>query len=262
MAEAARRAGRPALFFDFGDDDTPTPLPYGLLYRPSLQRRRRGPREEAAPAPCRRVGTASSPLAKRDLPRVGFCGYVAPPWKRLLMRVRGQQRNVIGHRLRAAALGSLRHAAAAGRIEADLVVHRQFGGGFLRFRDDAERIARTRAAFEQNVLATDYTLCVRGAGNFSVRFYETLSAGRTPLFIDTDCVLPLEDELDWSAHVICVDQGEVDSCGKTLAELHQRTPESVFRQRQEANQRLWETTLEPLAFLRHICRKAMARGTP
>ena len=48
----------------------------------------------------------------------------------------------------------------------------------------------SRLEFVNNILGSDYTVCMRGGGNFSVRFYETLSLGRIPVFIDTDCLLP------------------------------------------------------------------------
>jgi hypothetical protein len=261
MARTARAAGKPALFFDFGDDDSPAELRYGLLYRTSLKRRQKGPREEAMPAPCRRVN-AQGTRPRQVVPRVGFCGYVAGAWKRALMLARGQHRNLLGHRMRARSLRGLNRAAGAGLLETDFIIHRHFGGGFLRFREDAERIETARAKFERNIANTDYTLCVRGAGNFSVRFYETLSAGRTPLLVDTDCVLPLEDEIDWSNHLVRVEEGRAAECGTILTDAHRGTSEKRFEERQESNRRLWETRLEPLAFLRHACAKALTRGTP
>ena len=54
-----------------------------------------------------------------------------------------------------------------------------------------------RFEFIRNILSSDYTLCFRGSGNYSLRFYETLCLGRIPLFINTDCKLPFEDEINW-----------------------------------------------------------------
>ena len=48
-------------------------------------------------------------------------------------------------------------------------------------------------AFIKNMQKCDYTLCVRGTGNYSGRFYMTLNAGRIPVVLDTDVVLPCED---------------------------------------------------------------------
>ena len=43
-----------------------------------------------------------------------------------------------------------------------------------------------------------YVLCPRGDGNQSLRFYETLSAGRIPIIIDTDLKTPLDGQIDLS----------------------------------------------------------------
>jgi hypothetical protein len=44
-----------------------------------------------------------------------------------------------------------------------------------------------------------YVLCPRGDGNQSLRFYETLSAGRIPIIIDTDLKTPLDGQIDLSS---------------------------------------------------------------
>ena len=41
-----------------------------------------------------------------------------------------------------------------------------------------------------------FTLCYRGRGNFSVRFYETLMRGRIPIQINSSSIFPYEDEID------------------------------------------------------------------
>jgi hypothetical protein len=56
--------------------------------------------------------------------------------------------------------------------------------------------------FQDNIKNSHFTLCNRGAGNFSMRFYETLSAGRIPLILDTDLVLPYEDKINWDDFII------------------------------------------------------------
>lgn len=58
--------------------------------------------------------------------------------------------------------------------------------------------------FNENLLNNLYNLCVRGAGNFTYRFFETLSVGRIPIFIDTDTPLPFEDIINYKKHCIYV----------------------------------------------------------
>jgi hypothetical protein len=57
--------------------------------------------------------------------------------------------------------------------------------------------------YKTNLLQSDYILCPRGFGNFSIRFYEALSSGATPLVIDSGSELPqLNDNNFWNSNVI------------------------------------------------------------
>jgi len=52
---------------------------------------------------------------------------------------------------------------------------------------------------------TDYVLCPRGLGNSSIRFYETLSSGATPILIDTNSGLPeMPNEKFWETNILKV----------------------------------------------------------
>lgn len=65
-----------------------------------------------------------------------------------------------------------------------------------------EQRKKTTEEFYKNIEQSLYTFCLRGSGNFSVRFYETLIMGRIPLLIDTDVRLPFHDEIDWNKHCV------------------------------------------------------------
>ena len=49
-----------------------------------------------------------------------------------------------------------------------------------------------------NIKNNVFTFCYRGAGNFSVRFYETLMMGRIPIVINTNCLFPYDDIIDYN----------------------------------------------------------------
>ncbi len=65
-------------------------------------------------------------------------------------------------------------------------------------RDKSTNTLNRRSEFFNSVRDSRYVICPRGDGNQSLRFYETLSAGRVPILIDTKIKLPLEDRLDYS----------------------------------------------------------------
>jgi hypothetical protein len=116
---------------------------------------------------------------------------------------------------------------------------------------------KPREAFWRNVLNNDYTLCMRGGGNFSYRLYEVLAAGRIPLFINTRCVLPLQDEIDWRKHCVWVEEDQMDSAGEILLDFHAKLTPQRFRAIQAANRQLWEHRLSPLAFYQTVVGRAV-----
>jgi len=58
--------------------------------------------------------------------------------------------------------------------------------------------------FYQNIHNSLFTVCVRGMGNYSVRFYQTLAMGRIPILIDTDSVLPFSSEIPYDQFILKV----------------------------------------------------------
>jgi hypothetical protein len=59
--------------------------------------------------------------------------------------------------------------------------------------------------YEKNLLESDYILCPRGFANTSIRFYEALSSGATPILINSGTNLPeLVDSKFWEKNIITV----------------------------------------------------------
>jgi hypothetical protein len=67
--------------------------------------------------------------------------------------------------------------------------------------------------FIKNIQESHFTICNRGNGNYSMRFYQTLSLGRIPVLIDTDLIFPFEDKIDWN-EIIIIGQNETDVINK------------------------------------------------
>jgi hypothetical protein len=65
----------------------------------------------------------------------------------------------------------------------------------------------------KNLYNNEFCFCPRGTGNFSLRFYETLCYGRIPVILDTDTILPFENEINWN---------EIIVIGKDIDELPQK----------------------------------------
>lgn len=89
---------------------------------------------------------------------------------------------------------------ASEMILADFIYRNKYRAGAT---SESQKV-KTTLEFYENIERNLYTFCLRGSGNFSVRFYETLMMGRIPILIDTDVRLPFHKEINWNAHcIIC-----------------------------------------------------------
>jgi hypothetical protein len=129
-----------------------------------------------------------------------------------------------------------------------------FNGAFEGDGIDASLLRRSRRQYVENMFESDYILCTRGKGNYSIRFYETLSSGRIPVFVNTDCVLPFEEWIDWKQYCVWVEEEDISRLPERIAEFHEGLSAGEFKDRQRACRRLWETWLSPFGFFKNLRR--------
>ena len=198
-----------------------------------------------------------------QLPSVGFCGQASVNLMKLGMDiVRGCRRNIqfhLGWRqeepqpvypsayLRARAMKVL----AASPLLTTRFISR------ARYRDgatDDEMREQSSREFYQNIAETDYTLCVRGGGNFSKRFYETLAMGRIPALVDTDCLLPFEPDLPWHDYIVRVSSDDLNSLPRRIADhFASLTPAGLEEQKRKCRQ-MWSEWLSFGNYHRRVAR--------
>lgn len=135
-------------------------------------------------------------------------------------------------------------------LQDDFIERKKYRAGVVT-KEDRQK---TTLEFYNNIKETDYTVCVRGGGNFSVRFYEALAMGRIPIFINTDCILPLADKTNWEKHVVWVEENELDQLEKKVLDFHQQFTPSKFKNLQESNRKLWKEQLTLGGFFTIICK--------
>jgi len=114
---------------------------------------------------------------------------------------------------------------------------------------DEERIISTLEFFK-NLNSSPYVFCLRGAGNFSVRFYEALALGKIPVLMDTDVQLPLEGLIPWDDHLCRV--GVDQDLTTVLLNFHKSHNDHSFKKLQEANRKLYENYLVRHAYFCHL----------
>ena len=217
--------------------------------------------EDPLPAAC---GGQVRMRDKHALPQVGFCGQAGSSRARHVARAaRVQLRKAQWrlHRLaweptpfehtwfRQRVLDTFANSAA---VATNYVLRTQYRAGIANAQTKNDLAEQSRREFVENVLGTDYTLCVRGGGNFSLRFYEALALGRIPILIDTDCAIPFSDLIDWRRFIPWVDAHDLHEAPQIVADFHARFSNEEFRAHQLACRQLWVDRLSPDGFFGHF----------
>lgn len=173
------------------DNSQPFIVPDNVrFYRTSILKSQMVKNEYLLPYIWQCENTAFPPLPKTEYPIVGFCGLLSEP------RIK-----------------TLRLINQCPQIKPNFIIRHQFWGG----RPDAPDLI---ADFLENIRTSHFTMCNRGAGNFSMRFYQTLSCGRIPVLVNTDMIFPYEDEIDWGSVIVIANTEEelvekIVECWKT-----------------------------------------------
>lgn len=108
----------------------------------------------------------------------------------------------------------------------------------------------TEKEFHNNIQSNLFTFCMRGGGNFSIRFYETLAHGRIPFYLDTDTQLPLENQIDWDRHIFRFKPE--DNLQEIQVKFLAFTRYNDLEQMQLKNRLLWENSLSREAYARQL----------
>lgn len=268
LAEDASRQGKRILVWFRGDLPPVIPFPNAVVFKCALNRSRRKRNHFAAPYfiddPTTEFSGGEIILREKGRePKVGFCGYAAVKPMKLAYSIAANCTSylkvLLGRSnyesvpiipatvLRARALNLLSRNKS---INANFVVRDKYRAGI---KEKTSRTLQTATKeFFDNINDSDYVLCVRGYGNWSVRFYETLACGRIPIFIDTDCVLPFDFALDWKKYCVWVDVAKVTCIAEIVSDFHARLTSNGFLELQQACRRLWKERLSLAGFMSHL----------
>ncbi len=193
------------------------------------------------------------PSAKKELPIVGFCGHASlsniKRGKEIAKCVLENSKRFIKNPFRtdyeplfASAFQRaclLKLFERAQNINCNFIYRENYRAG----AKTEQSLEQTTKEYYKNIKNSDYIICLRGAGNFSVRFYETLMMGKIPIFVNTDCLLPFDDKINWKKHVVWVEWHERKHIAKIVANFHSNISNEAFIRMQIDNRNLWKNTL-------------------
>lgn len=207
---------------------------------------------------------------KRERPVVGFCGLAGGRWYQLAYRLLKLEIAKVAFHLgtrqwepppfepslfRRNALLPLCNDK---RVVSHFIFRNRYRAGYRAKKKDP--FHPTRMEYVRNMLESDYIVCLRGGGNYSVRFYETLSMGRIPVFVDTDCILPYDHLLDYRKFVVWVDGAEMSRIAENILDFHAALSSEAFVQLQLDCRELWRSYLSEDGFWQHFATHFFGSG--
>ncbi|MDO8482920.1 MAG: exostosin family protein [bacterium] len=267
FSDLSIKSGKPILVFAPGDFPTDVKISNAVVFKYSAYRRFIKPNEIIMPPPVEDllVGRTFVPRKKEIRPTVGFCGWAMSSGVRqavifaikyfmadlvsLFSRDRLFSTKKKGIWWRKRALDVLR---SNDRVGTDFIVRSTYSGALKTVSLEP---VQARSEYVENILSNDFTLCVKGDGNYSYRFFEVLSLGRFPLLLDTDCVLPLEGEIDYDEFSVRVDSSKISELPYEAFNFwNSISPEEVTRREFKARE-VFERFLRLDCFFRFVLRK-------
>ena len=84
--------------------------------------------------------------------------------------------------------------------------------------------------------------------------------GRVPVFVDTDCVLPLEEKIDYKKFVLFVDYHELNQIREKVKNFWNQISNDEFQAMQRLARQTFEQYLNMPAFLNYILPSLLKRG--
>lgn len=257
---------RKILIFYLSDFSHKIGLGGEYVFRTSLNRKRRDPKEHAMPGWSEDlVHHFSDGVTLHERPQhpvVGFNGFAAAKNPALATRLKqklqmiayrsGWEIGNVGAIIRREVLEML---AKNSDIDLRATVHQGFFGGVQNHQTINSRLdqfTNVRQQYVNSLTQCHYTLCARGLGNYSFRFFETASCGRIPLYIDTHGVLPFENLVDYQGHMPIVKFENLKSVNDVLNSFHENLSNADFLELQKFWRNLWEEKFEPAGFFRSL----------
>ena len=241
----SKKHGVPLLVDALGDPDGFVDVPDARVMRNNQYRYELDPKEVTTPyavedlleSYCEGIVT---PREQRDIPSVGFIGFtgyklpqrVRTIFKELPLRIKTytqDRRHVTHWGGRFWREWMMDAFEASSRVKCNFIKRLSYSGHIKTVAGD---MRKNREEFVQNLLGSDYGLVIRGDLNSSQRFYEVLALGRVPVLIDSECVLPLEDRIDYSEFCLIIEYKDLKRAPEILADFHARLSPETYRSMQ------------------------------
>lgn len=245
------------LIFAIGDSRESVDIPNSIVFRMSQYASQKRQNEVIIPAYATDLsyGNPIQYKNKNSTPTIGFCGwantngffkYISFLIKNYLT-LHGPYRQ--GLYFRKMAINIIRRSSI---VKSNFIIRSSYGASDSTVEIEPDK---SRQEYRDNIVSSDFTLAPKGDGNYSVRFYETLSLGRVPILIDTDCPLPLDHIIDYSRFTLKVSYRDLGHLDYIIHDFYSKLTNEQWLSMQREARRVFEQYLKIDVFLRNFLTK-------
>lgn len=150
----------------------------------------------------------------------------------------------------------LRNLEKSKKIKTDFLLRTHYRGGATTF----EEKGKVEREFYENIYSNLFTICLRGMGNYSVRFYQTLAMGRIPVLIDTDSNLPFSDRIAYDDFIVKIPFQDRFNAEQYLIEFLKNKTEVDIAKIQKKCREVWREYFNTEAMLRNLAFEMESRA--
>jgi len=266
-ATEARQQGKRLLVDGMGDVEQPVNIPEAVVLRYGGYRFSRQPNTILAPFYADDLleiyrNSSLELRHKKAKPVIGFAGWASLtfqqevrtmlkelPVRLLALFDRRYSACKKGIFFRRAAIKVLQNSSA---ITPNFIIRSSFSANTSTMSGSPEDLRRE---FVENLLSSDYGLCVRGDANGSVRLFETLALGRIPVILDTECNFPFADVVDYKSFSLTVDFRDLKRLPQIVADFHASLTDEQFATMQKNARTAYMQYFRVGALMPHILRE-------
>ncbi len=267
--DRAQAAGKPVFLFSCGDlTDKLRFDSRAYVFRLSTYRRVMTRQDIVIPTLTNDLGAkgvSARPYTTKAV--VSFCGQAGyktgKQWLRYYLKVVVYQAlGIFSATVRARTIGvywrrrMLASCRRSKRVDTKFVLRNSFSGAARTIELDP---AQARREFIDSIVESDFVLAPKGDGNYSNRFLEALSLGRVPVLLDTEVLLPLQDEIDYSTFVVGVPMSKVGQTAKIIAEWYDAHTDDSWCALQIRAREIYETRLRFDSFFDYFFTSVLPR---
>lgn len=242
------------IIFAIGDSAEDIDIPNSIILRMSRYKKDKRDNEIIIPAYAADLSYGKELVyrSKAKIPTAGFCGWasVSGIIQKTIFLIKnhvllhGPYRQGLYFRKRA--IDIIRKSKI---VNSNFIIRSFYSANQSTIKLDPRS---AREEYRSNIVNSDFILAPKGDGNYSVRFFESLSLGRIPVLIDTDCPLPLEDLLDYSKFTIRVSYKDIKNLDNIIYRFYNNLTEDGWLNMQKEARKAFDQHLRIDVFFRYI----------